>query len=85
MPLIKGSSQDVIHKNIRELIDSGKPKDQAIAIAYKEAGMANDTDFDKLEELFDQWLEEEKKEPEHAMDKSARRYDRNGHLIVDKT
>lgn len=85
MPLIKGSSQDVIHKNIRELIQSGKPKDQAIAIAYKEAGMANDTDFDKLEELFDQWLEEEKKEPEHAMDKSARRYDRNNHLIVDKT
>lgn len=85
MPLIKGGSQDVIHKNIRELIDSGKPKDQAIAIAYKEARMANDTDFDKLEELFDQWLEEEKKEPEHAMDKSARSYDRNGHLIVDKT
>ena len=85
MPLIKGSSQDVIHQNIRELIDSGKPKDQAIAIAYKEAGMANDTDFDKLEELFDQWLEEEKKEPEHAMDKSARSYDRNGHLIVDRT
>ena len=85
MPLLKGSSQDVIHKNIRELIDSGKPKDQAIAIAYKEAGMANDTDFDKLEELFDQWLEEEKKEPQHAMDKSARRYDKNNHLIVDKT
>ncbi|QZI85345.1 hypothetical protein [Acinetobacter phage BUCT629] len=85
MPLIKGSSKDVIHKNIRELIDSGKPKDQAIAIAYRESGMANDTDFDKLEELFDQWLEEEKKEPEHAMDKSARSYDRNGHLIVDKT
>ena len=85
MPLIKGNSQDVIHKNIRELIDSGRPKDQAIAIAYKEAGMANDTDFDKLEELFDQWLEEEKKEPEHAMDKSARSYDKNGHLLVDKT
>lgn len=84
MPLIKGSSQDVIYKNIRELIDSGKPKDQAIAIAYKEAGMANDTDFDKLEELFDQWLEEEKKEPEHAMD-SARHKDKNGHLIVDRT
>ena len=85
MPLIEGSSQDVIHKNIRELIDSGKPKDQAIAIAYKEAGMANDTDFDKLEELFDQWLEEEKKEPAHAMDKSARSYDANGHLLVDRT
>lgn len=85
MPLMKGKSQDVIHKNIKELIDSGKPKDQAIAIAYKEAGIATDTDFDKFEELFEQWLEEEKKEPEHAMDKSARSYDKNGHLIVDKT
>lgn len=68
MPLIKGKSQDVIHKNIKELIDSGKPKDQAIAIAYKEAGMAQDTDFDKLAELFEQWIDEEKKEPVHADD-----------------
>lgn len=108
MPLQKGKSQETIHANIKELIDSGKPKDQAIAIAYKEAGMATDTDFDKLEELFNQWLDEEKKEPEHAndedwskrdifkelsdsfcetfaMDKSARSYDRNNHLLVDKT
>lgn len=85
MPLQKGKSQETIHANIKELIDSGKPKDQAIAIAYKEAGMATDTDFNKLEELFNQWLDEEKKEPEHAMDKSARSYDRNGHLRVDKT
>lgn len=84
MPLLKGKSQDVIHRNIKELIDSGKPKDQAIAIAYREAGMANDTDFDKLEELFNEWLDEEKKEPEHAMD-SARHKDKNGHLIVDRT
>lgn len=84
MPLKKGSSQDVIHQNIKELIDSGKPRDQAVAIAYKEAGMATDTDFDKLEELFEQWLEEEKSEPEHAMD-SARHIDANGHLIVDRT
>ena len=84
MPLTKGKSQDVIHKNIRELIDSGKPKEQAIAIAYKEADMAQDTDFDKLAELFDQWLDEEKKEPAHAMD-SARSYDANNHLLVDRT
>lgn len=84
MPLEKGKSQDVIHRNIKELIDSGKPKDQAIAIAYREAGIATDTDFDKLEELFNEWLDEEKKEPEHAMD-SARHKDRNGHLIVDRT
>lgn len=85
MPLQKGKSQETIHANIKELIDSGKPKDQAIAIAYKEAGMATDTDFDKLEELFNQWLDEEKKEPAHAMDRSARSYDKNGHLRVDKT
>lgn len=85
MPLEKGKSQDVIHRNIKELIDSGKPKNQAVAIAYREAGMATDTDFDKLEELFDQWLDEEKKEPAHAMDKSERYKDNNGHLIVNKT
>lgn len=84
MPLEKGKSQDVIHRNIKELIDSGKPKDQAIAIAYREAGMATDTDFDKLEELFNEWLDEEKKEPAHAMD-SMRHYDNNGHLVVKRT
>lgn len=84
MPLEKGKSQDVIHRNIKELIDSGKPKDQAVAIAYKEAGMAIDTDFNKLKELFDQWLDEEKKESAHAMD-SARHTDNNGHLVVDRT
>lgn len=38
MPLKKGSSQKTISKNIEELIKSGKPRDQAIAIAYREAG-----------------------------------------------
>lgn len=84
MPLEKGKSQNTIHKNIKELIASGKPKDQAVAIAYKEAGMANDVDFGELEKLFDQWIEEEKKEPEHAMD-SARSIDANGHLLVNRT
>ena len=66
------------------MIASGKPKDQAVAIAYKEAGMANDVDFSELEKLFDQWIYEEKKEPEHAMD-SARSIDANGHLLVNRT
>lgn len=81
MPLEKGNSQEAIHKNIKRLIDEGKPKDQAVAIAYN---VAQDTDFKKLAELFDQWLEEESKEPAHAMD-SARHIDNNGHLIVNKT
>lgn len=38
MPLIKGKSQKVISANIRELIHSGRPKKQAIAIAMSKAG-----------------------------------------------
>lgn len=37
MPLQSGSSQEVISKNIAELIRSGHPQKQAAAIAYKEA------------------------------------------------
>lgn len=83
MPLEKGNSQEAIHKNIKRLIDEGKPKDQAVAIAYN---VAQDADLKKLAELFDQWLEEESKEPAHAMDESENRYiDNNGHLIVKRT
>lgn len=38
MPLMKGSSKEVISENIAELMRAGHPQDQAIAIAYKEAG-----------------------------------------------
>ena len=38
MPLKKGSSQKSISYNISELIHSGRPKKQAIAIAMSEAG-----------------------------------------------
>lgn len=52
MPLMKGHSQDVIHSNIRELMRSGKPQKQSIAIALSEArkhkmsegGMVDDED-----------------------------------------
>lgn len=83
MPLVQGNSQEAIHKNIKRLIDEGKPKDQAVAIAYN---VAQDADLKKLAELFDQWLKEESKEPAHAMDESENRYiDNNGHLIVKRT
>jgi len=38
MPLKKGSSDETISENIAELVRSGHPQDQAVAIAYKEAG-----------------------------------------------
>jgi hypothetical protein len=40
MPLKKGKSKETIGENISELIHSGRPQDQAIAIAYKTAGMS---------------------------------------------
>ena len=36
----KGKSKKVISENIRELMHSGRPQKQAIAIAYSEAGLS---------------------------------------------
>jgi len=38
MPLKKGSGKKTISANIAELIRSGRPKDQAVAIAMSKAG-----------------------------------------------
>lgn len=40
MPLKKGSSKKVVSSNIRELMHSGRPQKQSVAIAMKEAGKA---------------------------------------------
>lgn len=37
MPLKKGNSEEAISSNIAELIRSGRPRAQAVAIAYSEA------------------------------------------------
>lgn len=36
MPLKSGKSEKAFKSNIRELVNSGKPTKQAVAIAYKE-------------------------------------------------
>lgn len=38
MPIKKGKSKKVISSNIRELMRSGRPQKQAVAIALSEAG-----------------------------------------------
>jgi len=38
MPLKKGSSKKTIEENIREMIASGHPANQAVAAAYANAG-----------------------------------------------
>ncbi len=40
MPLRKGKSRAVISANIREMMASGHPQDQAVAAAMNEAGMS---------------------------------------------
>lgn len=41
MPLKKGSSDEVVSYNIRELRNSGRPEKQAVAIAMSVAGRSN--------------------------------------------
>ena len=43
MPLKSGTSDKVVQYNIAELRRSGRPEDQAVAIAYSKAGRSKKT------------------------------------------
>lgn len=97
MPLETGHSRETIGTNIAKLIGEGRPRAQAAAIAYREAGIAkdmSDEDWDELLGGLGKFFAEEREEPEHqegaqdslAFDKaSVRTIDKDGHLFVETT
>lgn len=48
MPLLPGSDKGVVGENIRELVKSGRPQTQAIAIAMRVAGKSKPKKMAKM-------------------------------------
>ncbi len=49
MPLLRGHSDDIVSANISELVHSGYPEKQAVAIAMKKAGRARKNEKKRVE------------------------------------
>lgn len=62
MPLVKGSSQKAISKNIETEENAGKPHDQAIAIAMSKAGKSKQPKYKSMAKYQARMEKKEKKE-----------------------
>jgi hypothetical protein len=58
VPLKTGSSQATVSANIAELVDSGRPQKQAVAIALDKAGKSNRKKSRKRHEDLKKYLED---------------------------
>jgi len=50
MPLIHNDSDEAFHANLKAELDAGKPKDQALAIAYSVRRLASSRKLKKYDE-----------------------------------
>lgn len=52
MPLIQGKSEESLHENIKREIAAGKPRKQAVAIAYSVQRKAKNNGDDAPDEVY---------------------------------
>jgi len=71
MPLKPGSSREIISDNIAELIRAGKTQDEAVAIAFENAGLSKSSKFSQEEAEYGQSTD-----PKHTLYKRHRREQR---------
>lgn len=78
MPLKKGSSREIVGSNIEELVSSGKPRAQAIAIALDKAGIDKELTSKNYNSKIDETTEaiDRKNTGGNLKDKGSRKWPR---------
>jgi len=71
MPLKEGSSDKVVSENVKELIDSGKPQDQAVAIAIDKSKDYGDNTLLPIRDAAKRAIDGMGREKFNALDKEA--------------